>query len=78
MAVVLATLHGLPNDFPRQYTEKCDVYSAGVVFIALARGATYGAEDNLEPQTLDQETWDKHLGCGAIDLVEHLRRSFTR
>ena len=66
--------YAAPEVKEKQYTEKCDVYSAGILFIALARGVNYEAGDNLEPHPLDQASWDKHLGCGAIDLVEHLRR----
>lgn len=63
------------------YTEKCDVYSTGVLFIALATGKEWWRPENLEDETAKEkaialmapETWkDLELGHGAWEFAESM------
>lgn len=69
-----------PEVAQREYTEKCDIYSMGVLFIALVRGGEYVRPSSLEDvkgkeaaqELLNETTWTQRLGYGALVLAKHM------
>eukprot|EP00913_Durusdinium_trenchii_P003579 g3311.t1 len=62
-----------------KYTEKCDIYSMGILFIALATGKRYWRPESLEDEEdklvaeelLSEKTWkDAELGKPALDFAK--------
>lgn len=71
-----------PEIDQRKYTEKCDVYSTGVLFIAFVRGKEY-VRSSLEDikgskgteaaeELLNEKTWTSKLGYGALSLAKQM------
>ncbi|CAK9000221.1 unnamed protein product [Durusdinium trenchii] len=70
-----------PEVEQRHYTEKCDIYSMGVLFIALATGKQWWRPESLEDkeaqekarQLLTLRTWkDLELGHGALEFAKRM------
>lgn len=64
-----------------KYTEKCDIYSMGILFIALATGKRYWRPESLEDEEdklvaeelLSEKTWkDAELGKPALDFAKYM------
>ena len=71
-----------PEIDQREYTEKCDVYSTGVLFIAFVQGKEYvraSLEDikgskgtEAAEELLNEKTWTSKLGYGALSLAKQM------
>ena len=58
--------YAAPEVHEGKYTEKCDLYSTGVVFVALATGLDY-----LPHMILDSEQW-KRFGRGSLAFATQM------
>lgn len=70
-----------PEIDQREYTEKCDIYSTGVLFIAFVRGKEYvrplledikGSKGTEAEELLNEKTWTSTVGSGALSLAKHM------
>lgn len=58
--------YAAPEVHQGQYTEKCDLYSTGVVFVALATGLDY-----VPDMVLDSEQW-RRFGRGSLAFAKQM------
>ena len=77
MSEVVGTQHFCaPEVYEGKYTEKCDLYSAGVLFITLAQGECYIRPEDEEAEgqkrdVLNPKAWRK-FGAGALDFAQEM------